>query len=259
MGDLYALVSAGGSPGVTTAAIALALTWPSPVIVAECDPGGGDLMAGLLAGHLPANQGLMQFAIEAGRRPHATSAILADQLVSLDRGGTRLALPGLTDPRQARGLTTTWPALAAAFAGQPYDVIADCGRLDASPAGPTAVLSAAGTVAIVLRPTLRQVWAAHSRVEMLAHLVGGNSRLALVLTGAGTHSAREIAHALDVRVAAVLPDDSRTAAFLSDGQRRRRRRLASGELLRSAKAAGRGLREHGAATNRRSAEAGVGR
>ena len=71
MGELYALVSAGGSPGVTTAAITLALTWPSPVIVAECDPSGGDVLAGLLAGHVPAGPGLMEHAIEAGRNGRA--------------------------------------------------------------------------------------------------------------------------------------------------------------------------------------------
>jgi hypothetical protein len=35
---LYALLSPGGSAGVTTTALALALTWPRPVILAECDP-----------------------------------------------------------------------------------------------------------------------------------------------------------------------------------------------------------------------------
>ena len=33
------LTSAGGSPGVTTLAVGLALTWPRPVLLADCDPG----------------------------------------------------------------------------------------------------------------------------------------------------------------------------------------------------------------------------
>ena len=47
--SLYALVSAGGAPGVTTSALALTLSWPSQVILAECDPSGGDILAGLFA------------------------------------------------------------------------------------------------------------------------------------------------------------------------------------------------------------------
>ena len=42
---MFALISPGGAPGVTTTALAIALTWPWPVIVAECDPGGGDILA----------------------------------------------------------------------------------------------------------------------------------------------------------------------------------------------------------------------
>ena len=63
---MYSLISPGGSPGVTTTALALALTWSRPVIVAECDPGGGDVLAGLFAGHLSAPRGLLGVAFEAG-------------------------------------------------------------------------------------------------------------------------------------------------------------------------------------------------
>ena len=43
--SLVALVSAKGSPGVTTTALALAGTWPENrrVLLAELDPAGGDL------------------------------------------------------------------------------------------------------------------------------------------------------------------------------------------------------------------------
>jgi len=89
---------------------------------------------------------------------------------------------------------------------------------------------------------VRQVWAARARVEMVTRLTG-SSRVALLLTGPGTHSAREVAHALGVPVAAVLPDDSRAAALLSDGAGSQRY-LSSGALLRSARSAGRALRDH---------------
>ena len=248
MAELYALVSAGGSPGVTTAAIALALSWPGPVIVAECDPSGGDILAGLLAGHVPARQGLMEHAIEAQSAGDAAAARLGAQLIPLDDERSRMVLAGLTDPRQAAGLASAWHAVAGTLTAQPADVIADCGRLDAGPGQPLAILSAARTVAIVLRPTLRQVWSARSRVEILCELLGERSRLALLLTGPGTHSAGEVTRALTLPVAAALPTDSRTANLLSDGLGGQHR-LRSGPLLRSAATAGQALRRHGSAAS----------
>jgi hypothetical protein len=241
VGELYALVSAGGSPGVTTAALALALTWPTPVIVAECDPSGGDVLAGLLSGHVPASQGLVEHAIEAGRDSSAAARALDGQLVPLDPPRTRMLLPGLTDPRQALGLATAWSAVARALTTQDADVIADCGRLDAGPGQPVAVLSAARTIGVVLRPTLRQVWSARSRVDILMQVVDTNSRIALLLTGTGTHSPREVSRALGVPVAAVLAEDGPSAAQLSDGAGGQRL-VASAGLMRSARAAGTALR-----------------
>jgi hypothetical protein len=246
VGHVVALVSAGGSPGVTTAAIALALTWPAAAIVAECDPGGGDILAGLLAGHVPAARGLMEHAIEAGRDRQSAAIGLSTQLLPLDAALGKTLLPGLTDPRQAVGLAPAWPAVAASLTAQPADVIADCGRLDAGTGQPTAVLEEAQIVALVLRPTLRQVWSARSRVEILTQLLDGTDRLVLMLTGPGTQTARDVAQALQVPVAAALPADIRTAALLSDGMGSHRR-LRTAPLMRSAKIAGAALRRHTAA------------
>jgi hypothetical protein len=240
---------------VTTAAMALALTWPSPVILAECDPSGGDVLAGLLAGHVPAHQGLMEHAIEAGRDGRAAARALDAQLIPLDADRTRTLLPGLTDPRQAPGITAAWPALTATLTAQDADVIADCGRLDAGSCEPLAVLSAARTIAIVLRPTLRQVWSARPRVDILADLGGSGSQVALLVTGPGTHSAREVSRVLGVPVAAVLPDDARSAALLSDGAGSWHA-LTRGSLLRSARAAGNALRSHEAVTIHQAASGG---
>lgn len=242
MGSLFALTSAGGSPGVTTTALALAFTWPGPVVVAECDSAGGAVLAGALAGHLPGGPGLVEYAIEAGHNPGATGAGLAARLVPLDANRTRMLLPGLTDPRQALGLAAAWPAVAASLTGQAADVIADCGRLDAGAGAPYAVLAAATTVAMVLRPSLRQVWAARPRIEMLGQLLGGTGRVVLLLAGPGAYPAKEISATLGVEVAAVLPDDARSAAVLSDGERRRR--FSTGDLMTAATTAGKALRKH---------------
>jgi len=245
MAALFALVSPGGSPGVTTTALALAFTWPGSSIMAECDPAGGTVLAGTLSGHLPGGPGLVEHAIEAGHSPRTAAAGLASQLVPLDSNRTRMLLPGLTDPRQAAGLAAAWPAVAASLTAQGCDVIADCGRLDAGSGAPFAVIAAASTVGLVLRPTLRQVWAARPRLEMLGQILGGTGRVVLILTGPGTYPAREIAGALGAEVAAVLPDDARSAAALSDGARRPRR-LGSADLMKAATGAGQALRKHAA-------------
>jgi hypothetical protein len=238
--SLYALVSAGGAPGVTTSAVALALGWPSQVIIAECDPSGGDILAGLFVGHLPASSGLLPLAVEAGRSADAAARALWDQLIDLDDERSRLLLAGISDPRQAAAIAGSWPALAAALAGVPADVIADCGRLDAAPAV-EAVLSAASLAVLVLRPSLRQVSKARHRVEILAEILGGRDRLVLLPIGDGPHSAREVANALGVPVIAALPEDKKTASVLSDGAGNRRD-LVTRPLVRAATAAGRALR-----------------
>ena len=49
---LIAMTSAKGAPGVTTAALALALSWPRRTVLAELDPAGGDVLAGYGRGPL---------------------------------------------------------------------------------------------------------------------------------------------------------------------------------------------------------------
>ncbi len=237
---VFALASAGGSPGVTTAALALALGWPSQVIMAECDPSGGDTLAGLLSGHLPARTGLLPLALEAGGGAEVPADALWRQLIELDEQRNCLLLAGISDPRQSAALQSSLPWIADALQGLKADVLADCGRLDAV-AAVRPVLSAASLAVLVMRPTLRQVSRAVPRVEMLTNLVG-RERVVTLLVGEGTASGREIARTLGVPVAGQLPDDPKTAAVLSDGLGSRRS-LDSRPLLRAATAAGRRLRD----------------
>ncbi len=234
--SLYALCSPGGSPGVTTSALALALAWSPPVLLAECDPAGGAILAGLFAGHLPAPRGLLGAAFDAGVGATALSAGPGGQLAALDSSGGRTFLAGLSDPRQAPGLAPAWPAVARALAAHRADVLADCGRLDAADTQPIAVLAEADLAVLVLRPTLRQVAAAGSRIEMLVQLRGSAGRIGLLLIGDRGHRPAEIARTLGVTVLATLPSDPRTAAVLSDGVGRRAS-LTDRPLMRGAKSA----------------------
>ena len=60
---VIALASAAGSPGVTTSALGLALTWPRPVLLIEADPTGGSAMlAGFFRGTTAHTAGLIDLA-----------------------------------------------------------------------------------------------------------------------------------------------------------------------------------------------------
>ncbi|HWF82395.1 MAG TPA: hypothetical protein VN695_17600, partial [Streptosporangiaceae bacterium] len=215
-------------------------TWPKPVVVAECDPSGGDILAGLFAGHLKAPRGLLGVAFEAGRGHSAIAAELSSQLVPLDDTGNRKFLAGISDPRQALGLSPVWPGIAIALASLEADVIADCGRFDAGATQPLGVLAEAAAVVMVMRPTLRQVAAARPRVEMVSQTLGGRDKFGLLLIGDQGLRPVDIARTLDVRVLASLPDDATTARVLSDGQGRRSR-LDRTPLLRAATPAARSI------------------
>src|SRR5215510_8111610 len=216
------------------------MTFPKLVTLAECDPAGGDILAGLFAGHLQAPRGLLGVAFEAGRGVVAMSAGAGGHLAPLDGSGSRMFLAGLSDPRQAAGLAPAWPAIARSLAGQPCDVIADCGRLDAGDGQPASVLAEAELVAMVIRASLRQVAAARPRIEMLGQLRGGLERVGLLFVGEKGHSLAEISRTLGVGMLARIPSDARTAAVLSDGVGRRST-LDERPLLRAARAAGREL------------------
>lgn len=233
---LYALASPGGAPGVTTAALALALTWPRPVVLAECDPAGGAVLPGLFAAAAAPGPGVLTLAGEAAPSPDSITSALPGHLRQLDESGQRVLLAGLSDPRHAASLAAFWPPLAAALASWPADVLADCGRIDE----PSPLLAAADRILLVCRPTLRQVAAARPRLTMIADLPGPARRRDILLTRAGGYTARQVAAALGVPIAATLPSDPKTAAYLSDGEGTVRG-LATRPLMRAAAAAARKL------------------
>jgi hypothetical protein len=239
--SVLALVSAKGSPGVTTATLALAMAWPRWVLAAECDPAGGDFVAGYLQAQAPPSDGLLGLAM-ALRRNRLDD--LDRHTVALDDGGDRLLLLGLRDPAQAASVAPLWPGLAEAFADleradPPRDVLADAGRLD--PALCTAdLLGRADLVLLVLRPTLAAVAAAQPRVAALRRRLTdtpvGDDGLGLMLVGDAPYTAGEVAKALGAPVLASLPVDADAARVLA-GEAAADRRFARSALLRAARTA----------------------
>ncbi len=248
---LIALCSGKGAPGVTTTALALALGWPQPVVVAELDAAGGAVLAGYGRGELTA-PGVADLALAA--RHGGLAEQLEAHLLRLDEAGRVRLLPGLSDPVSARRID--WARLAAALAaldqdwaaGHGVDVLADCGRLGTEHFPAAAVDRAAVTV-VVTGSTLRAVHGATHAVTTLRTLTErGPGALGVVVVGPGEpYGAAEIEQALGVPVLGTVPRDPRSAAVLSDGAPAGRLFAQSG-LMRAARTTALRLREVAAAS-----------
>lgn len=250
--SVIALTGTPGAPGTTSTALALLLSWPlagqGRVLLAECDPDGGAVLAGALQGRVEATRGLHNLAV-ADRRGRLLES-LWEQLVDIGRDGDarRLLLPGLTDPAQAPAMAYSWEPLARAcreLEADGCDVLLDLGRTGAT--GPSAVLArSADVVAVVARTTLRGLSAARPRVDALradldAHGTGADA-LGLLLVEDGPYKAAEAARSLGVPVFGTLPYAAREARVLADGGDLGERRLARSELFRAVRSAADQLR-----------------
>ncbi|MFB8237445.1 hypothetical protein ACFC58_12930 [Kitasatospora purpeofusca] len=244
---VIAVVGAPGAPGATTTALALLLAWPLQpgrrILLVECDPDGGAVLAGALEGRVEAVYGLRNLAV-ADRRGLLGQA-LWEQLIDLSPAGNaeRLLLPGLTDPTQAPGLAYTWEPLMEVLHGlepQGYDVILDLGRSGAT--GTSAVLARrADVVAAAVRTTLRGLSAARPRLATLAEDLAsagtGADALGLLLIAEGPYSGAEVSKEFGLPVLGLLPHARRTAQVLSDGGDVTDRRFVRSELMRTARSA----------------------
>lgn len=186
---LIALAADKGAPGVTTAAVALGAVWPRPVLVAECDQAGGDLVYRLPAaapdaaggaadgGMLNPSRGLLSLAATArrGLRPDQIAEHCQRLVGGLD------VLVGTTNAEQAQAMTWLWGPLGRAFAGlDPVDVIADCGRLGAD----TPLLDLmheADLVVLLTRATLEQVAHLRERVAALTTRLRGGPPIGVLV------------------------------------------------------------------------------
>jgi hypothetical protein len=153
---LIAIAADKGSPGVTTASVALAAVWPRPVLLAECDPAGGDLVYRLPdagGGRLDPRRGLLNLAVAArrGLAPHQVWEHSQKLHGGLD------ILAGVSGAEQGAGLELLWGSVGRLLADVPQaDVIADCGRLGAD--GPIYdLLAHAASVVLLTRATVGEV------------------------------------------------------------------------------------------------------
>ena len=206
MTGLLALTSAKHAPGVTTAAIALALAaGPEPVsLIVEADPAGGDLAArcdlavspglGSLAASAR-NGAALDLTVNVQALPAGPYALLAPPSPDL----TTSALDALGD-RLIDGLSM-WDGT----------VVADCGRWQ--PGGPAArLVRAADAVLVVLRPTVEGVEHVRGRLgEITAAAMGP---IGALVVGDRPYPAAEVADALGIPLAGTLPLDPKAVRGL---------------------------------------------
>ncbi|MEU6972114.1 hypothetical protein AB0A71_31215 [Kitasatospora aureofaciens] len=244
---LITLVSAKSS-GVTTTALALALSGPKRTLLAECDPAGGTTRTGFLQGHATAAVGLHRLA--TAQRDGTLPDVFEQHLVPLDQAGHRLLLPGLTDPTQTPSLAGTWEPLhrlLRVMEEDGYDVLVDAGRVVVESAtsisstySPAPLLRRADLVLLVVRANTQSVAAAAPVLRVLREDLDrhgtGAAALRLAVIEDGPFKANQIASSLGVPVVASLPYDTVTASALSSGEPVRGR-FELAPLIRAARSA----------------------
>lgn len=206
---LIVLCSAKGSPGVTSAGLALAAAWPSAVILVEADPAGGDLAVrcrtgrhGLALAETPTVATLAAMA-SAEDRTGADSTLVAR---TAQRLNNRIwVIPGVASAEAGAGMTDLWEPLAAVLGSSHTDVLVDAGRIDTcSPA--MRLLDVADAVAVVARADLAQVVHLRDRVRHLADEMSARGRptvpLVPVLVTAARSALRDVSDVDTVLAAA---------------------------------------------------------
>ncbi|CUU60931.1 hypothetical protein Ga0074812_15031 [Parafrankia irregularis] len=223
---LVAVGALKGSPGVTTAALALAAVWPAgaadagPLLV-EADPSGGDVAGwyGLLG-----YPGLLAWAAAARGGAAAVDA----HVWALAGGVGLVAAP--VEAGSARGAVAVLAQTGSVpWAASGRLVVADCGRLDpGSVALPIA--GAAGVLVVLARPVPAELARVAGRVEELTG--AGRRDCVLVLAGEPEWSAGRVEEAVGLPVVGVIPHHPRAAAGVAGGRFGRGARRS--QLLRAA-------------------------
>ena len=232
-----AVLAGKASPGATTVAAALTLTWPGPALLVDADPAGGDVVAGLLPGRASTESGLLSWSVATRHLPALdAAAAVAGHVVALPEAADAWVMPGLQSPVQAQALAGAgWTRLAQALERCPSvlgrDVVVDVGRL--ADGSPWPVISACDVVVLVVRPTARSVQAAHAAAQLLRTRLGDLQSVRLVVNGAGDYPPGQVAAEVGVPVVSSIPADRRAAAALVDGAPATLRGLTRTRLLRA--------------------------
>jgi MinD-like ATPase involved in chromosome partitioning or flagellar assembly len=216
------LCSAKGSPGVTTLSCVLGAVWPADraVVVAECDPSGGDL-AGRFG--LSTRVGMTSLVLTE-RQGAVGPADYRAHVQQLPGGLDVLVAPPGSDA--AAALDRELGMTASDVIPSHCDVLADCGRLLPGAAGQEKMIRAADEVILLVRPDVTGI--AHARWATTRIRALSTSVASVVLAGAGVFTTAEVAEELDVPVMGVVPFDPGAARMACGSPGTTRRFTRSG-------------------------------
>lgn len=237
------LTSATGAPGVTTAALGLALTWPRDVLLADCDRDPSQaITAGWLRGADLGGRGLGHLA-GVHREHRRLSEEMWLQTVDLGDAGDRdlRFLPGFTHPGAVALFAPIWQELVDSFTALGSggtDVVVDAGRTGRDGL-PAPLVAGSDMLLVCVRSSLRALAGLRLHLPTLqAHVeaLGAPCDLGLLVVGPNDpYGSREIEKQFGVPVVDSLAWDPRQAKVFSDGSVPPRS-LAGGALPRSFKA-----------------------
>ncbi len=236
--SIVTLVSAKGSPGVTTLAISLAQVWSTRAVVADLDPVGGDiaLLARTPEGRaLDDETGLVSLGAALRR---GTEVEVEEHLVSTSMGVE--VLLGATGPAQAQSLGPAWPHLHTPLQRFDGTVIVDGGRFTSGSPVAT-VLAQSAAVVFVARADVPGIAHVRERLVRMQRSAGidDGPRVAtgVVLVGDARdrHGEEDVARLLEsegvrATVLGTIADAPKTVASIGEGLSRR---LARTEYVRS--------------------------
>lgn len=213
------LLSAKGSPGVTTTTVALTMAWSSVhpgrrALAVDADPIGGDTAAGVLRGAVPTAAGILPLATARGV---VAQDALDSACVHLRADGSARVLPGVPDGARAAALPLAWDVLADLRADLHHagtDVLVDAGRVDRAGLG-AGWLADSDIAVLLVRPSLAAVMAAHRFVAQWP-LAGVPLHL-LVVNAESPYGPAEVGEAVGAPLLGVVAFDLVSARVHSEG------------------------------------------
>jgi hypothetical protein len=237
-------LSLAGSPGVTTTALAMTLTWPQSALLIEADSSHySSILPGFLRAQIPHSRGIGELSVLS--RSHGSldlnqiwgqSISLIDEPSPTDAERPnetleRRLVPGFADPAAARAMDSVWAQLgstAASFEGMAMDVLIDAGRWNIEDRR-HALLTLSDLVVIVMKATLADLVATHIRLPVIREQLAATGRegaLAVLLVEPSSGPRRpqaEVRKVLGVDPLGQIAWDDATAPVFSAGERSSKR------------------------------------
>jgi MinD-like ATPase involved in chromosome partitioning or flagellar assembly len=222
-----AICSAKGANGVTSFVCALGAVWPvdRAVVVAECDPSGGDL-----AGRFGLSTRLGMTSLVLQERQQTSVPDYWSHVQKLP-GGLDVLI-GPTGADSAASLDRELGSSSSDIVGRDTDMLADCGRLVSGAAGQERIVKTSDAVLLLVRPDVAGVAHAHWATKRIGQLM--SSGIFVALAGPGAFKTKEVAEELGESVIATVPFDGR-AALMACGAPGSSREFARSNLVACAR------------------------